>query len=81
MAISDILTSLDREISLLQQARAVLSGSTRAPKVNSRPAAAKPAKSASKKRNLSPEGRRRIAEAVKRRWERQRKAATTSAKK
>jgi len=29
----------------------------------------------SKKRNLTPEGRRRIAEAVKRRWAEQKKAA------
>jgi len=41
-------------------------------------AAAKPAKK--KKRNLSPEGRKRIAEAVKRRWEKQRKAAEAASK-
>jgi hypothetical protein len=33
-----------------------------------------------KKRNLSPEGRKRIAEAVKRRWAAQRKAAAVTAK-
>jgi hypothetical protein len=42
------------------------------------PAAAKPAKK--KKRNLSPEGRKRIAEAVKRRWAAQKKAAAATAK-
>jgi hypothetical protein len=37
------------------------------------PVAAKPAKK--KKRNLSPEGRKRIAEAVKKRWAAQKAAA------
>jgi hypothetical protein len=39
-----------------------------APKKAVAPVAAKPAKVAKKKRNLSPEGRKRIAEAVKKRW-------------
>jgi hypothetical protein len=40
------------------------------------PVAAKPAKLAKKKkRNLSPEGRKRIAEAVKKRWAAQKAAA------
>jgi hypothetical protein len=81
MAISEILASLDREIRLLQQARAVLTGSSRSPKSPAADVSAKPAKRAGKKRRLSPEGRRRIAEAVKRRWERQRKAAAAAAKK
>lgn len=38
--------------------------------------AAKPAKK--KKRNLSPEGRKRIAEAVKRRWANQKKEASSA---
>jgi len=42
--------------------------------------AAKTVKKTVKKRRLSPEGRRRIAEAVKRRWERQRKAAASAGK-
>jgi hypothetical protein len=37
------------------------------------PAARKPVK---KKRNLTPEGRKRIAEAVKRRWAEQKKSAS-----
>lgn len=57
MGLHEILTQIDREISQLKQARAVLKGgpvssSTKTPK----------------KRNLTPEGRRRIAEAVRRRW-------------
>jgi hypothetical protein len=81
MAISDILASIDHEITQLQQARALLSGGT-APAVKKAgrpkkvaaavaPATAKPAK---KKRKLSPEGRKRIVEALKRRWAATKKA-------
>ena len=76
MAISDILASIDPEIAQLQQARALLGGGAalaakksagRPKKVTVvTPAAAKPAKK--QKRHLSPEGRKRIAEAVKKRW-------------
>lgn len=90
MAISEILASIDRDIARLQQARALLGGAPApAKKTAGRPrkaavetkkgeavafAAVKPAKK--KKRNLSPEGRKRIAEAVKKRWAAQ-KAGTT----
>ena len=86
MGVSEILAAVDREIALLQQARSLLSGSAApAPKkAVGRPRkivpapkkaapAAKPEKK--KKRNLSPEGRARIAEAVKRRWAAQKAAA------
>jgi hypothetical protein len=86
MGVAEILASIDREIALLQQAHALLVGSTVvAPKkkpgrpkkeVVVAPIAKKAAKT--KKRNLTPEGRKRIAEAVKRRWEAQRKAAGSS---
>jgi len=82
MGVSEILAAIDQEIAQLQQARALLSGGT-APVVKrkaGRPRksaavvipAAKPAK---RKRNLSPEGRKRIAEAVKKRWAAQKAAA------
>jgi hypothetical protein len=91
MAISDILASIDRDIAQLQQARALLSGGNApaAKRTAGRPkkevnaprktapvalAVAKPAKK--KKRNLSPEGRKRIAEAVKKRWAAQKAAGT-----
>ncbi|HWG19424.1 MAG TPA: hypothetical protein VG225_02770 [Terracidiphilus sp.] len=74
MGISEILTQIDREIALLQQARALLAG-TQSRAKSAAPAATKPAK---KKRRLSPEGRKRIAEAVKRRWAEQRKASAAS---
>lgn len=72
MGVTDILAQIDREIAQLQQARALLAGTGKASKAA--PAATRtPAK---KKRNLTPEGRKRIAEAVKRRWAEQRKAAS-----
>ncbi|MDR3726066.1 MAG: hypothetical protein P4K86_03390 [Terracidiphilus sp.] len=74
MGVSEILSQIDREIAQLQQARALLGGGVApAPKkAAAAPAAKKPAK---KKRNLTPEGRKRIAEAVKRRWAEQKKAS------
>lgn len=85
MGVSEIMAAIDREIAQLQQARALLSDGA-APVAKRRPgrprkiaaavtpAAARPAKR--KKRNLSPEGRKRIAEAVKKRWAAQKSAAT-----
>jgi len=54
----EILAQIDREISQLQRARAVLESGVR---------------NTPRKRNLTPEGRRRIVEAVKRRWAMQKK--------
>lgn len=68
MGISEILTQIDFEIAQLQKARALLIGAA----AGKTAAAGKPAR---KKRNLTPEGRRRIAEAVKRRWAEQKKKA------
>ncbi|MGC9157392.1 MAG: hypothetical protein ACP5FH_00265 [Terracidiphilus sp.] len=86
MAISEILANIDRDIARLQQARSLLSGDADAVKKkagNSRkkiapkkasvtPSASKTAKK--KKRNLSPEGRKRIVEAVRNRWAAQKAA-------
>jgi hypothetical protein len=85
MGVAEILASIDHEIALLQQARTLLAGATGVaavapkkkvgrPKKDAAPVAKKAGKT--KKRNLTPEGRRRIAEAVKRRWEAQKKAAS-----
>jgi len=57
VGLHEILAQIDREISQLKQARAVLEGGPE-PSFTKTP----------KKRNLTPEGRRRIAEAVRRRW-------------
>jgi hypothetical protein len=89
MALPEILASIDSEIAQLQKARALLVGAT-APAAKRKPgrprkivaavvpAVAKPAKK--KKRNLSPEGRKRIAEAVRRRWAAQKKATAVAQK-
>jgi hypothetical protein len=75
VGVSEILAQIDGEIAQLQYARALLAGkaapATKKPK--RAPASKKAGKT--KKRNLSPEGRKRIAEAVKRRWAEQKKSA------
>ena len=82
MGVSDILAAIDQEIAQLQQARALLSGGAApaAKRKVGRPrksvaVAALAAKPAKKKRKLSAEGRKRIAEAVKKRWAAQKAAA------
>jgi hypothetical protein len=60
----EILAQIDHEISQLKQARSLLRETRKSATPGS-----------PKKRNLTPEGRRRIAEAVKRRWALQKKQA------
>jgi hypothetical protein len=82
MGLAEILASIDREIATLQRARTLLAVGTGGAKKRGRPSKTaavvkalinKPAKKR-KKRNLTPEGRKRIAEAQKRRWDARRKA-------
>jgi hypothetical protein len=81
--VSEILLEIDKEIARLQQVRGLLAGET--PKASrgrkkSVTSASAPAKKAAK-RKLSPEGRKRIAEAMKRRWaERKKQQASKAAK-
>ena len=75
MGVAEILSHIDHEIAQLQQARALLGGSA-ATKVK-RVVAPAAKRTRKKKRNLTPEGRKRIAEAVKRRWAEQKKAAAS----
>ena len=78
LQVSQIVREIDSEIARLQQARNLLAGGSHSPsgRVGAKASAA-PAKT---KRRLSPEGRRRIAEAMKRRWSERRKAAAKSEK-
>jgi len=92
MGVPEILATIDSEIAKLQQARALLSGlgAPVAKKKAGRPkkvaaaakkavvahVSAKPEKKRKKKRHLSAEGRKRIAEAVKKRWAAQKAAAS-----
>jgi hypothetical protein len=89
MEVSKILAEIDAQISKLQQARQLLAGTEVAapgprrgrPKgsKNSKSVAVAPA-AKTRKRKLSPEGRKRIADAMKRRWEERRKQAAKTAK-
>jgi hypothetical protein len=74
VGVSEIIAQIDREIAQLQQARAVLAGDAE-PALKKVAAGSAAKKTVKKKRNLTPEGRKRIAEAVKRRWAEQKKAA------
>jgi len=81
--VSRIIAEIDAQISKLQQARALLSDTdVKVSKGPGRPKGSKNVKAgAPRKRQLSPEGRKRIADAMKRRWaERRKAAAKTGAK-
>jgi len=69
--VSRIITEIDAQISKLQQARALLSG-TAVPAAAQDPAPKGSKNTATatgpRKRKLSPEGRKRIADAMKKRW-------------
>jgi len=73
MTIEVVLSQIDAEISRLEQARALLSGEVQKRKPGRPKGAVAPI--ATKKRKMSPEGRARIAAAVKARWAKQKKAA------
>ncbi|WP_260705305.1 hypothetical protein [Edaphobacter flagellatus] len=76
MEVSTIIAQIDAQILKLQQARALLAGAA-AP---TRPGPGRPkgaGKAVSKrKRQLSPEGRKRIADAMKKRWAERRKQSS-----
>jgi hypothetical protein len=73
MELSNILAELDDEIAKLKQARSLLAGGTG--RLPGRPKAEASPSAPPRMRKLTPEGRKRIAEAVKRRWAAQKKAA------
>ena len=78
MEVKDILVEIDAEISRLQQARALLGGEVTKKRGRGRKKAAVTS-AAPKKRKLTPEGRKRIAEAMKRRWAERKKQASVKA--
>jgi hypothetical protein len=72
--VSRIISEIDAQILKLQQARNLLAGATQ----TSRPGPGRPKGSVKvsatgRKRKLSPEGRKRIADAMKKRWAERRK--------
>lgn len=74
MQVSNILSEIDQEIGRLQQARALLAGEP----IRKKPGRPKKSTNALTKRKLTPDGRRRIAEAMKKRWALRRKASSVS---
>jgi hypothetical protein len=81
MQLSIVIAEIDSEIARLKQARTLLAEEgepaiRKADKAKSAASSIEVSNKHTKKRNLSPEGRKRIAEAVRRRWELQKKAAS-----
>lgn len=85
MEVSRIIAEIDDQISKLQQARNLLSGTPPVkrngpgrPKGSKNAAAATHTSPPAKERKLTPEGRKRIADAMKKRWADRRKAASNA---
>ena len=80
MEVKGIIAEIDAQIQKLQQARELLSGlaltNSNGP---GRPRGSSKSSGGGRKRKLSPEGRKRIQEALKRRWAERRKTAAKSA--
>lgn len=78
MEVSRIIAEIDAQILKLQQARALLAGASSP--VRQGPGRPKGSTNAvtKRKRNLSPEGRKRIADAMKKRWADRRKQSSKS---
>lgn len=69
MAIESILTQIDAEIAKLTQIRSLLANTGVVAKKLTQPKAKKPVKTKARKRRvLSPEARKRIADAQRKRW-------------
>jgi len=78
--VNRIIAEIDAQISKLQQARALLAGTTtsaartgRGRPKGSKNGASVASPTTPRKRKLSPEGRKRIADAMKKRWAERRK--------
>ena len=78
MQVSQILAEIDNEIARLQQARRLLAGDGDLHLARNGTTGYIP--SAKKKRTLSADSKKRIAEAMKRRWNERRKLAAKAAK-
>ena len=76
MEVQQIVAELNREIARLKEARALLAGEAPGAARRGRPAkkAAVRVRKGGMQRRLTPEGRKRISEALKRRWAARRKA-------
>ena len=79
MVVKQIVAELDQEILRLREARQLLAGASPNGNRRGRPAKSLRIVSKRKKHNLSAAGRKRISEALKRRWAAHRKAAKKAA--
>ena len=75
MSIESILAEIDAEIARLKQVRSLLAGSGKVASTISGRSATKTASKSKKKRVLSAEARKRIADAQRKRWAAQRAKA------
>ena len=80
MEITKIVAELDIQIARMKQARVLLTEGTTGGKRRGRPPGKAAKKSSGRKRHLTAEGRKRISEALKRRWALRRKSAGQKAK-
>lgn len=78
MEVHRIIAEIDAQILNLQQARALLAGSVAPAARPGRPKATKTASATVtvRKRKLSPEGRKKIADAMKKRWAERKKQSS-----
>jgi hypothetical protein len=74
MELDKIVAELDNQIARLKEARVLLADGAPGGKRRGRPPG-KSTKSVRRKRHLTPEGRKRISEALKRRWALRRKSS------
>ena len=81
MEVSQILVEIDNEIARLQQVRDLLAGKNTKSGTRRGYGSGKKVVKVRAKRKLSPEGRRKIAEAMKRRWAERRKEVAAKASK
>ena len=80
MEVKQIVEELDKEISRLKEARVLLAGAGTTGRKRGRPPGKVKVVRRSRKGRISAEGRKRISEALKRRWAERRKAAAKVAK-
>jgi hypothetical protein len=72
--VTRIIAEIDAQIEKLQQARALLADASQPVRANrGRPKGSSKVSTATAKRKLTPEGRKRIADAMKKRWAERRK--------
>jgi len=79
MEVKQIVAELEKQIARLREARSLLAGEA-GMKKRGRPAGKTTVARVTRKHRLSPEGRKRISDALKRRWALRRKVAAKPAK-